>query len=151
MTRVEVTAALLGVAERDEDLGRDEAAGAGKFLVGMGEPDLPDRCGRLALLELERALRQLQGMAAERDGAGRHQHDLLALRGERGHVVDEGLEPRGFQRAGRAVGEQRRADLDDDALRLRPFGAGGRRGGVPGGFDLCAHSLAMVPIGSWRA
>ena len=138
VARVEIAAALLGVAERQQDLRGDEPARARQLLVGVRQADLADGGRRLALLELERALGQLQGVAAERDGARRHEHDLLALRGERGDVVEQRGEPLGLERAGRPVGQQRRADLDDDALRLRPFGAGaGVAGRFRGGFRVC--------------
>ena len=73
---------------------------------------LADGGCRLALLQFERTLGELQGMAAKRYGARRHDDHLLALLGECSNVVDEGGKPLGLELAARPVGQQRRADLD---------------------------------------
>ena len=57
---VEIAAALLGVAERDQDLRRGEAARAERIGPGMGEGDLADRGRGLARLQRQRALGQLR-------------------------------------------------------------------------------------------
>ncbi len=106
VTRVEVAAALLGVAERQQDLRGYEPAGPRQLLVGMRQADLPDGGGGLALLQLQRALGQFQGVAAERDGTRRYEHDLLAGRGQRRDVVEKRGEPFRLERTRRAVGQQ---------------------------------------------
>ena len=52
--RVEIAAALLGVAERDQDLAGAHPVHAERRGPGAGELDLADRGGGLAVLELER-------------------------------------------------------------------------------------------------
>ena len=56
--------------------------------------------------------------AAERDGAGRDDDEVGAALVQRGDVGDQRVEPFLLQRAARAVDEQRRADLDDNAGEL---------------------------------
>ena len=150
MARVEVAAPLLGVAERQQDLRGEEAAGARELLVGMREADLADGGGGLALLQLQRALGQFQRVAPERDGAGGHDDELLAGRGEHGDVVHQRGQPLRLQRPGRAVGEKRRADLDDDAPRLGPLRAraDAGNGGIDGGFGVRAH-VVWVRARAW--
>jgi hypothetical protein len=59
----------------------------------MCEIDLADGCGCLTIFELERSLRQLEHIAAKRDGAGRDDDHLFALRPQIGDVVAERTEP----------------------------------------------------------
>ena len=101
-----------------------QTAGGGEFLIGMGETDLADgRCG-LALLKLEGTFRQFQRMAPKGDRAGGYEHDFLAGFCKLGDVVHQRVQPCGLDTARGAVGQQGGADLDHDATRLRPFGAG---------------------------
>ena len=67
---VEVAAALLGVAERHQDLAGGDAVAAERLRPGAGQRDLADGGGGLALLQLQRAARQAEHGAAERDRAG---------------------------------------------------------------------------------
>ena len=85
---------------------------------GARQRDLADGGGGLAVLELERAGRQLEHGAAERDGAGGdHQHVVLLLV-QGGDVGGELIEPVALQAAGGGVHQQRGADLDDDAAEI---------------------------------
>ena len=128
MARIEIAPPLFGIAECQKNLRCNEAVCAGELLVGMGQRNLTDGGGRLALLEFKRTLRQLERMAAKRDRARRHEHDLFAGLCQRGHVVHQRRQPLGLELARRAVGQQRRADLHDNALSLGPFGPDGRAG-----------------------
>ena len=133
LARVEIAAALLGVAQRQQDLRGGEPARLEHGLVGAGERDLPDGGGGLRFLELQRALGEAQHVPAERDGAGRHDDHLLAGLDERGNVVGQRVEPGGFELPARPVDQQARADLDDDAARLGPLGP-----------RLCCRALGFV-------
>ena len=96
-----------------------------ELLVGVREPDLADGGRGLGLLELEGAFGQPELVAAERDRARRHEHDILSRAHEAGHVVQERGEPVALETPRRAVGEQRRADLDHEASGPLPLGADG--------------------------
>ena len=94
---------------------------------GARERDLADRRRGLAVLELQRALGQARDGAAERDGAGGDDEHVGAALVQCGDVGDQRVEPFLLQRAARAVDQQRRADLDDDAgefVEARRFGHG---------------------------
>ncbi len=68
---IEVAAALLGVAEGEQDLAGGEADAAEGLGPGAGERDLADGGGGLAFLQPQRARRQAEHAAAQRDGARR--------------------------------------------------------------------------------
>ena len=59
--RIQIAAALLGIAEGQQDLRHRDLVGVQQFLVGVRETNLPDRGRRLALLELEFAGAQVRG------------------------------------------------------------------------------------------
>ena len=69
-TGVEIAPAFFGVGEGEQDLAGIEPVMAERFRPVAGKRDLADRCRSLAFLEPERAGRQLQHGAAERDRAG---------------------------------------------------------------------------------
>jgi hypothetical protein len=54
-----------------------------------GQRDLPDRGGRLAVLQLERAARQLEHRAAECDGARGHDQDLAPVLVQAGDILHQ--------------------------------------------------------------
>ncbi len=72
--------------------------------------------GGLTVLQLQRALRQAGDRAPERDRAGGDDQHVGAALMQRRDVGDQRVEPILLQRAARAVDQQRRADLDDDAV-----------------------------------
>ncbi len=83
---VEVAAALLGVAEGEQDLPGGEAVALQRLRLGAGERDLADRGGGLALLEPSGAGRQVEDAAAEGDGAGGDDEQVAPPGGKRGQV-----------------------------------------------------------------
>ncbi len=101
---VEVAAAGLGVVERDQDLGGLEADPGEALLPGAGEQDLARGGGGLLLLQPQRALRQAQAVAAQRDRTGGDDGDLLAA----------------LRAAGRRRGRGRRARPRAPGRRARP-------------------------------
>ena len=80
--------------------------------------DLADRGGGLAFLQLQRAARQFQPAAAERDRAGRDDQDVAALAMQLGDVGGQRRQPRRAHLAGVGIDQQRGADLDDDAAEI---------------------------------
>ncbi len=85
---------------------------------GARERDLPDGGGGLRVLELQRAARQLEHRAPERDRARRHDQHVAAVLVQRRDILGERGEPFLVHAAGRAVDEERGADLDDDAAEI---------------------------------
>ena len=59
----------------------------------MREPDLPHRGGGLALLQPQRPLGESELTAAEGDGAGGHQDDLLIPLAQTQQVLDQRFQP----------------------------------------------------------
>ena len=112
--RVEIAAALLGVAERHQDLAGIQALAAELLRPGAGQRDLADGGGGLAFLEPQRALAEAEHGAAERDGARGDDQDLRAGLDQCGNVVDQRAQPVALQPGG-AVDQQGGADLDGDA------------------------------------
>ena len=117
---IEIAAALLGVAEREQDLGGLHAALAEDVLVGVRERDLADGGRGLALLQFQRATGQAEDMTADRNGTGRDDDHFLAGAMHRGDVVGERIEPRRLELAGVEIDQQGRADLDDDPAGIGP-------------------------------
>ena len=69
LARVEIAPALLGVAEREQDLRGSEPVRLEHGLVGASERNLADGGGRLRLLQRQRTPGQAEHMPAERNGA----------------------------------------------------------------------------------
>ena len=113
LARVEIAAALLGIVERQQHLRHGDAVARQRLLVGVGELDLAGGGGGLALLELERAGRQLEMRAAEPDGAGGDQHDLAAAFVQARDVVGQRFQPVAPDLALRLVDQDGGADLHD--------------------------------------
>ena len=61
---IQVAAALLGIAQGQQDLRHGDLVRLEQFLIGVREPDLPDRGSRLALLEFQLARSSARGAAA---------------------------------------------------------------------------------------
>ena len=78
LARVEVAAALLGIAQRQQDLRRGEPVRLEHGLIGAGQRNLPDGGGSLRFLERQRSPWQTEHVPAERDGAGGDDDHLLA-------------------------------------------------------------------------
>ena len=97
---VQVTATPLAVLEREQHLRDRDVVVLEQFLVGMGEPDLPNRGGGLTLLQTQGALRQRQMTPAERDRTRRNQQDFLAALPQPDEVLHQGFEPGTVQTAG---------------------------------------------------
>ena len=87
--RIEIAPALLGVLQRDQHLPGGDAVTAEHLRPGARERDLADGGRGLAVLELERARRQLEHGAAERDGAGRDHEDVALLAVQTGDVLGQ--------------------------------------------------------------
>ena len=129
--RIEIAAALLGIAQCDQHLAGGELVRPERLGPGARQRDLPDGGGGLRLLELEAAGGQLQHGAAERDGAGRdHQHvALLGVQG--GDVGGELVEPGALEPPAAAstssdeptLTTMRRKSLSDGVLGMVPAGA----------------------------
>ena len=125
VARVEIAAALLGIAEGEENLRGGEAAHAQQLLVGMGEADLADRGGSLVSSS---SSGRLGSPSACRPSAMAPEETSTTSLPARARLATSSMSeasqarlrcPRG------AVGEQRGADLDDDAARPVPLGADG--------------------------
>src|SRR3546814_11960966 len=91
---VQVAAALLGILQGQQDLRHGDVVAGKRFLVGVGEADLPGGGRRLFLLQSQDPLRQAEVAAADGDGAGRHQQPLGAAAHQGGDVVGERVQER---------------------------------------------------------
>src|SRR5262249_35208690 len=91
---------------------------AERLRPGARERDLADRGGGLAVLELERAFRQLEHAAAQGNGTRRHNEDVALARMQRRDVGRERGEPCLFDAAALGVNKQRRPDLDDNTAEI---------------------------------
>ena len=103
------------MAAKPADLPGDDAVLAEHLRPGSRQRDLADGGGRLALLELQRPLGELQQRAAEGDGAGGDDQHVGAAGRMAGDIGAKRLQPALAQRALRTIDEQRGADLHDDA------------------------------------
>ena len=120
---VEIAAPVLAVIQCQEDLCRGDPVGAQDLLVRMGQPDLTGRGRGLTFLQPRGTRIDTQGPGAERNGARRYDHDLLAGGAHGRDLRTDCLQPIALQFAGRPVHEQCRTDLQDTAPDLRqPFG-----------------------------
>ncbi len=128
VARVEVAPPLLGVAKSDEDLRRRKPALAENGLVGMREVDLPDRGRGLRFFKPERTRIEAERAPPERNGTRRDEDYVAPIGFQRGHIVADGLQPGLIQRAGCAIGQESRADLDRNTACVAPLRA--RRRGV---------------------
>ncbi len=68
-SRVEVTAALLAVIQREQHLRDRDTFFLEQFLVGMRQPDLAHGRGSLLFFESQRSLGEFELAPAERDRA----------------------------------------------------------------------------------
>ena len=97
---VEIAAALLGVLQRHQDLSGADAVIAEHFRPDPRQRDLADGGRALAFLELQRAARQFQAAAAERNRAGRDHQDVAALAMQFGDIGGQRRQPRRAHLAG---------------------------------------------------
>ncbi len=111
-SRVEVTATISEVIVRQQHLADGEPARAEGLAVDLDQVPLSDGGRGLQSGEIGGPLFEAQARDAERDRAGRDDHDFFAfaaqLRGLAGEHVDARVQ---------IVPEQATADLDDHALR----------------------------------
>ncbi len=103
---IEVAPPSFAVLERQQDLGHRDGMRLEQFLVGMCKPDLADSRRGLAFLEAQRARRQAEMAAAERDRAGGHENDFLPALAQPHEVFGQRLEPRAVEPTGGTVDEQ---------------------------------------------
>src|SRR5262249_38119155 len=111
------TPALLGVAEREQDLAGADRMRAEHFRPGAGARDLADRGCGLAVLELELG-RQSQHAATERDRAGGDHQHVAALAVQLRDVGRERREPGLVEPSRPGIDQERGADLHDDAAEI---------------------------------
>ena len=121
---VEMPAALLGIVERQQDLRHGDVVARQRFLIGMRQADLAGGGRGLLLFQPQRAGRQAQMAAADRDGAGGDDDHFLPARAAARDVVGQGVEPVAPDPAGLLVHQQGRADLDDQPARFAQAGGG---------------------------
>src|SRR6266446_4109189 len=109
-------APLLGIVGGQEDLRDGNAVAGERFLVGVGEANLPGGCGGLLLFEPQPPPEEAEISAAYRDCPGRYQDHLLATGTAAGDVVGQGIEPRAADLAV-VGGPQGRTDLHNEPPR----------------------------------
>jgi hypothetical protein len=120
---VEITAAFLGVLQCHQNLPGADAVRPQHFRPDPRQRDLPHGGGALAFLELQRAARQFQTAAAERNRAGRDHQNVAAFAMQLGDVGRQRSQPRRTNLARIGVDQERGADLDDDAAEVFERGA----------------------------
>ncbi|BEU66124.1 hypothetical protein MAFF301069_06790 [Ralstonia pseudosolanacearum] len=129
--RVQVALAVSQITMRQQHLRRADTVPRELRFVHLGQAHLSDGGSGLQLVDLLRPPGPAQPLHAFGDGAGAHQHDLLAGRAQRrdlrGPAGDGGL-----VEAAAVIGDQAGTDLDDEAARIgdqRTQGHGGRVSG----------------------
>jgi len=110
---VEIAATLFRIAQRQQDLSRDDPIPRKAFRPGAGKRDLADGSSCLAFLELERAVGQVEHGAAKRDCARRDHQNLDTLGSKLCDIGADRIEPLRFQTR-LSIDQQGRADLDHD-------------------------------------
>ena len=126
--RVDEAAPVGEVAAGEQHLGHLEPVAAEGLLPGGHQVALADGGRGLLLGDRARAPRQLQPRRAGGDRPGGDDDRLAAARGEAGDPRGERVDPREAEVA--LLGDQARADLEDDPADRSDFadaGAGGRR------------------------
>src|SRR6516164_2645124 len=123
--RIQMPAALLRIVQGQEDLGDGNAVAGERFLIGMGEADLPGGGSGLLFLESEPPTGEPEMPAAYRDRARRYEDYLLATRTAAGNIVGQGVEPWAVNLAA-VRGQRGRTDLyDEPPSRYERFPRGG--------------------------
>ena len=89
-----------------------------RLAPGPRQRNLPYRRSRLAVLELERAGRQLEHGAAERNRAGRDDQEIAPVAMQRGQVSAQRRKPRFAQPTGTPINKQGRPDLHDNPAEV---------------------------------
>src|ERR1700736_3147765 len=89
---------------------------------GARERDLSDGGGGLTVFQLERAARELEHRASQRDRARRDDENVALAAMQFGDVLRQRSEPFFLRASGIRIDKQRRADLDDDAAEVREAG-----------------------------
>ena len=145
---VEVAAAVLGVAQGQQELGGGEVVGGQRLGPGLGEADLADGGGGLFFLQFQAFLGEAEGAPGQGDGAGGDDDDFGAALAQGGDVGGDAVEPGGAGGGLFLVDDEGAADLDDDARCARDRrGSRGlllplRLDGVLQGAENLGHALA---------
>ena len=145
--RVQVAAAIAHVVVREQHLPGGEPVRGERALIGVDEVPLPDGGGRLQPRDRARLLAVAEPPPAERDRARGDDDDVDAAIAQRLGLGGE----RGDARVG-LLGQEARADLDDDPLGRLQIGARlhgfGRRFGASPSSCAClcgAHATSNAP------
>nr|GEU28071.1 probable solanesyl-diphosphate synthase 3, chloroplastic [Tanacetum cinerariifolium] len=112
---VQVAFAVGQVGVREQHLRRAEAVGAEAGLVDLRQAHLANGRAGLQFVDVVRAALEAEAQHAFGNRARRHQHHLLAQRAQGGDLRRPAGDG-GMVEAAAVVGDQRRADLDDDAV-----------------------------------
>ena len=113
-TRVEVAFAVGQVGVRQQHLRGAQAVRAEARLVDLREAHLPYRGAGLQFVDVGGTRLEAEAQHAFGDRAGADQHDLFAERAQGGNLRGPARDG-GVIEAAAVVGDQRGADLDDDA------------------------------------
>ena len=113
--RVQIAMALLGIAERDQNLPGDDLSIREHFRPDSRQGDLAHGGGGLAVFEFQVASGEPQHGPPERDRAGRNDEEISALRVQIRDVLCKRVEPAPLDAALVAIDQQGRAGLDHDA------------------------------------
>ena len=122
---VQIAPALFGVWQRQQHLPRHNARRAQRRRPSARQRDLADGGGRLAHFQFERAFRKAMRSPPQSNRARGDDQHIDALLMQRRKIDDQRIEPLLLDLAARAINQQGRADLDDDAAE---FGEGGGEG-----------------------
>src|SRR5574343_1019006 len=120
---VQVALAVGQVVVGEQDLGGVQAVLVEGGLVGFDQSGLPDGGGGLLFMNGFRAAAPAQALDAAGDGPGGNQYDFLALLAEGGDLPGP-VADRSEVQAATVVGDERRADFDDEAFGVGKAGLG---------------------------
>ena len=116
---IQIAPALLGVAERQQNLRHAQPMQLQRILPGVRQADLADGRRGLLLFQLEPRRRQAELSAPECDRARGHQQHFLPAGTNCSHVRCQRLQPGAVRGTLLRIHQQRRADFDHDAARAQ--------------------------------
>ena len=102
---------------REENLRRPDAVGGEMLLIGLHETHLSNGGGRLKLADARGARGPAEALHAFHNGAGTHEHNLAPHGTQLGNLMRPALDRLDVD-ASSLVGDERAADLDDDAAGI---------------------------------